>query len=54
VAAHGKFAPILPILGKKLKSTIVGIPCMVVASRYETSRSEVAVASYTSRPAQAW
>ncbi|BEU25690.1 hypothetical protein PBP221_58300 [Paraburkholderia sp. 22B1P] len=49
----GKFAIILPISGRKLKSIIVGIPCMGVASRYATLRSEVAVAWYTSRPARA-
>ena len=52
-SAESKFAIILPLSGKKLKSITVGIPCMGVASRYETSRSEVAVAWCTSRPVQA-
>jgi len=52
-SAESKFAIILPISGRKLKSITVGIPCMGVASRYETSRNEAVVAWCTSRPAQA-
>ncbi|KVN36397.1 hypothetical protein WJ64_00015 [Burkholderia ubonensis] len=35
-ASNAKLAFILPISGRKLKSIIVGIHCMVAASRFET------------------
>ena len=42
-AADGQFALILPISGKKLKSIIDGIRCMVVASRFVTLSNAAAV-----------
>ena len=41
---NGQFALILPISGKNLKSTIDGIRCMVVASRFVTLNNAAAVA----------
>ena len=43
-AADDQFALILPISGKKLKSIIDGIRCMVVASRFVTLNNAAAVA----------
>ena len=43
LAADGQFALILPISGKKLKSIIDGIRCMVVASRFVTLSNAAAV-----------
>ena len=42
-AADDQFALILPISGKKLKSIIDGIRCMVVASRFVTLSNAAAV-----------
>ena len=42
-SSYDKFASILPISGKKLKSITVGIRCMVAASKFETSSSAAAV-----------
>jgi hypothetical protein len=41
--SQGQFALILPISGKKLKSIIDGIRCMVVASRFVTLNNAAAV-----------
>ncbi|KVW62350.1 hypothetical protein WK99_14325 [Burkholderia ubonensis] len=52
-ASERKLAFILPISGKKLKSIIVGIRCMVAALRFETSSNAAAAASCISKPALA-
>lgn len=52
-AGSGKLVFILPISGKKLKSIIVGIRCMVGALRFETSSNAAAAASCISKPAPA-
>ncbi|KVT51493.1 hypothetical protein [Burkholderia ubonensis] len=52
-ATNGQLAFILPISGKKLKSIIVGIRCMVAASRFETSSNAAAAAWCMSTPALA-
>ena len=48
-----KLAFILPISGRKLKSIIVGILCMVAALKFETSSNAAAAASCISKPALA-
>ncbi|KVN11458.1 hypothetical protein WT08_13415 [Burkholderia sp. MSMB1552] len=53
LATQSKLVFILPISGKKLKSIIVGIRCMVAASRFETSRIAAAAAWCMSTPALA-
>ncbi|KWC46450.1 hypothetical protein WL51_29500 [Burkholderia ubonensis] len=53
LAADGKLAFILPLSGKKLKSIIVGIRCMVTASRFEMSSNAAAAAWCMSTPALA-
>lgn len=45
-----KLASILPISVKKLRSIIVGIRCMVAASRFETSSNAAAAAWCISKP----
>jgi len=53
VTADSKLAFILPISGRKLKSIIVGILCMVAALKFETSSNAAAAASCISKPALA-
>ncbi|KWI32240.1 hypothetical protein WT71_10360 [Burkholderia stagnalis] len=52
-ASERKLAFILPISGKKLKSIIVGIRCMVAALRFETSSNAATAAWCMSTPALA-
>lgn len=51
LACDDKFALILLISGRKLKSIIVGIHYMVGASRFETSRNAAVVEWFMSKPA---
>lgn len=50
LTCNGKLVLILPISGKKLKSIIAGIRCMVTASRFETSSNVAAAVWCMSKP----
>jgi len=55
-ATDGQFPFILPISGKNLKSTIVGIRCIVVASRFEmlSNAAEVGSSMSTRATVRLW